>query len=310
MATQFLENEPLSKHTSFGIGGPARWFVRATSHEELLEAISFAKDRSVPLYVLGQGSNTLATARGFSGVVLKMDDRSFDIQEQHITASAGAILALVAKAASDIGLSGLEWAYGVPGTLGGAVRGNAGAFGSSMAAVVKSADVIDLATGTVSVMANDDFHFKYRWSSLAEKQLLISSVRMELARSSLEITRALLMKYHEQKKQSQPLGTRCAGSIFKNIPQESLPPQRIPEELVGRPMVYAGWLLDRAGMKGISRGNAQFSEKHANFIVNLGNATYDDVYGLICLAKERVYDRFEIELSEEIRFLGDDRLTF
>ena len=305
-----VENEPLSKHTSFGIGGSARWFAHVQSQDQLLEALAFARAHSLPYYVLGQGSNMIATERGFSGIVLKMEDRVFTIEGRRIESSPGAILSQVAKAATDEGLSGLEWAYGIPGTIGGAVRGNAGAFGSSMASVVIFAKVIDPETGIISIMNKDAFEYRYRWSSLANHRRLIVSVMLELLPSTKETTRDLLMKYHELKKQSQPLGTRCAGSIFKNIPQEDLSTRLIPEELAGRQMVYAGWLIEHAGLKGVSRGNAQFSEKHANFIVNQGNATYDNVYGLICLAKERVYDRFAIELSEEIRYIGDDRLTY
>lgn len=304
MSLEFLEQEPLSKHTSFAIGGPAWFFVRIKNIDDIPELIDWMCAHPMPCYLLGAGSNTLASDEGFAGLVIKMEDRRFTIEGTRVVACAGAITAVVSHAVTKAGLTGMEWAFGVPGTVGGAVRGNAGAFGGSYSGVLESVEWYDLSSGERKISPPCDLGFRYRWSNFAIHRAIISRATLVLQLSDPMECEKKLQDFLKKKKELQPLGERCAGSVFKNVAVASLDPRTIPEEFSGKEIISVGWLLDRAGMKGERAGKAAVSEKHANFITNTGGATSSEVIELITRAKQRVRDMFGIMIEEEIRHLG------
>lgn len=310
MQSLLLDNELLAKHTSYGVGGPARLVARVKAVSELPFIVAHASERGLSLYFLGGGSNTLALDEGFSGAVIKMEDRSVTIGDNRIHVAAGAVTANVAHMAAQVGLSGLEWSYGIPGTIGGAIRGNAGAFGRSMADVLESVDVFNPETREVLRMTPDQFQFRYRWSVLADIRRIVLGATFRLQVSSADACKVQMSEYLAKKNRSQPLGARCAGSVFKNIVTQSVPPRLIPQECMGSEKIYAGWLIEHAGLKGHKSGGALFSFKHANFILNEGGATSHDICALINLAKQRVKERFGLDLEEEIRYLGDSKVSY
>lgn len=292
-----IENEPLSRHTSYAIGGPARWFVRVTDASDLPEIVRWILEKRVPWYVLGGGSNILIGDSGYDGLVIRMDDRSVAFDGERVIAAAGAPTAMVVNACIQQGLAGFEWAFGIPGTIGGAVRGNAGAFGSSISDLLEYADVIDPKTGAIERMSNSDFHFRYRWSFLAERRRIILRAGFHLTESTKGACKEILDRHLASKRNTQPLGSHCAGCTFKNIVEADV-------------TIYAGKLVDGVGLKGTMCGDAQISEKHANFIINRGHASARDIESLIALAKTSVKKKFGVELEEEIRFLGNNRITY
>ena len=303
------ENEPLSKHTNFRIGGNARWFVEARSEEELREAIAFAAEMGVGFCVTGGGSNTLANDDGFDGVVIQMAMRKIAIDGPTVVAEAGAMSAMVARQTADSGLRGMEWAISLPGTIGGAVRGNAGCFGGEMGDVVSSVRV--LRDGQTVDVGRSDLHFAYRESAIKHSSDIILSVTMELSPGDRDELRAKLDETLAKRKASQPLYGGSAGCVFKNYDATEDEAQRIAakadilmHEMPASRRLSAGWLIDKLGLKGTRIGDAKISEEHGNFIVNLGAATSSDVAQLIALVKTRARDELGIKLQEEVQYLG------
>lgn len=303
------ENEPLSKHTNFRIGGPARWFGEARTREEFDELVRFAAEHGVPWHVIGGGSNTLASDEGFPGVVIQMAMRGVTIDGTTVVAEAGAMSAAVARQTASAGLQGMEWAISLPGTIGGAARGNAGCFGGEMKDVVRSVTV--LCDGEVVERTSVDLHFGYRESAIKHSKDVILSVTMELNPGDRE---ALLKKIDEtlaKRKASQPLYAGSAGCMFKNYDATEEDMQRLqkeydvlPPEMMASRRVSAGWLIDKLGLKGTKIGNAQISPEHGNFIVNLGSATASDVAQIVALVKTRARNQLGIQLQEEVQYLG------
>jgi len=341
------ENEPLSKHTNFRIGGAARWFVEARSEDELREAIAFAGEKGVGFCVMGGGSNTLANDEGFAGVVIQMAMREIEIptglkslgsptglksvgipshfsgvefprdfSPVRVVAGAGAISAAVARQTADAGLKGMEWAISLPGTIGGAVRGNAGCFGGEMGDVVSSVRVLRGGTKvpgnfeTVDV-SRDDLRFAYRESAIKHSSDIILSVTMELQPGNRDELLAKLDETLAKRKASQPLYGGSEGCVFKNFDATDEELQRIEakgdiltHEMKASRRISAGWIIDKLGLKGTRIGDAKISEEHGNFIVNLGTATASDVVQLIALVKTRARNEFGIQLQEEVHYLG------
>ena len=307
------ENEPLSKHTNFRIGGPARWFVEARSEEELREAIAFAGERGVPFRVIGGGSNTLASDEGYPGVVIQMAMRGIEIQRDfspvRVVAEAGAMSAAVARQTASAGLRGMEWAISLPGTIGGAARGNAGCFGGEMKDVVRSVTV--LCNGEIVERTSADLHFGYRESAIKHSNDVILSVTMEFTPGDRDELLKKLDDTLAKRKASQPLYAGSAGCMFKNYDATEEDLQRLakeydvlPPEMLASRRVSAGWLIDKLGLKGTKIGNAQISPEHGNFIVNLGGATASDVAQIVALVKTRARDQVGIQLQEEVQYLG------
>jgi len=275
---KFKENIRLAEHTSFKIGGEAKYFFEAKTKEELVEALEKVEQLKLRFFILAGGSNVLFPDRGFDGVVIKIGIKEFREENGLIYAAAGAKLLDIVMLSAEKGLTGLEWAAGIYGSVGGAIRGNAGAFEGSMADVVKQVEV--LKDGKVEIIK--DFEFNYRDSVFKKnKDLIILSVVLELKKGKgveQEIEKNL-----QYRKDRHPLEYPSAGSIFKNPKIDS-----------------AGSLIEKAGLKGKRIGNAKVSDKHCNFIINLGRARADDVIALIDSIKKQVGDLFGVELKEEI----------
>ena len=290
-------NVPLAKYTTFGIGGAARLFVSVHSEEDIVNVVRVCRERNVALRVLGAGSNVLVSDGGVDGIVLHIG-RGFDrieIDGESIRAQAGAKLAAVAKAAESAGLSGLEWAAHIPGTVGGAVFMNAGAFGSDMSAAVETVSVAacreicppDPAAGQKQggVFSNSQCDFAYRRSAFQDNGGVITGAFFKLKRGCAEDIKRLTNEYLLKRKSSQPCGQRSAGSVFK----------------AAAAGVPAAKLIDALGLKGFAVGGARVSPVHANFIVNTGVASCADVLRLIDLIKEKVYSAYGVMLEPEIR---------
>lgn len=295
---RFVEGEPLAKHTSARIGGPAEYFVEARSTGDLEIAARLARGALLPCRVLGGGSNVLVADAGVRGVVAL--NRAQKMQFRHdgagvvVRVESGAFLAPLARQCIQRGLAGLEWAVGIPGTIGGAVFGNAGAHGGDVAHSLRRAALLD-PDGAVREFERDELGFEYRDSALkrrrtrrpGERPWIVLWAEFELGTRPVEELEALAEQHTEHRKRTQPPGATM-GSMFKNPPGD-----------------YAGRLIDAAGLKGARMGNAEISTVHANFFVNLGDARAADVHALIELARRTVKERFGVELELEIELVGE-----
>ena len=290
--TGLRRNVPLADYTTLKIGGPAQYFFAAKTKQDLVKAIKTAKKIKLPFFILGGGSNLLIADEGYNGLIIKIQNAKFKMQNENsrfkIICEAGTPLPLLASKVVKNNLSGLEWSVGIPGTIGGAIYGNAGAFGGSMAEVVKSVEVFDIKDLRFKTYDSRDCKFGYRDSIFKKnKNLIILSAILELKRDDKREIENKVKRNLERRKKSQPLGFPTAGSVFKN-----------PSG------VSAGELIEKCGLKGKRIGNAQISKKHANFIVNLGNARAKEVISLINLIKRQIKNKHKITLKEEIQFLG------
>lgn len=279
-------NELMKNHTTFKIGGPCDEFCEVTSKEEIAELIEYAKAKNIPYTIIGNGSNLIVSDKGIRGLVIKIA-KGFDkieVNGTRIVAEAGVLLSRLANTALKHSLSGLEFASGIPGTLGGAIYMNAGAYGGEMKDVVKS--VTYLKDGEICKTDNPDFG--YRHSMFSNTDLIILSVEMELINGECGEIKAKMEDFSKRRTEKQPLTQPSAGSTFKR-----------PE---GH---FAGKLIEDAGLKGYSIGGAMVSEKHSGFVVNTGNATCSDVLGLVEHIQKTVYDKFGVKLEPEIKKLGE-----
>lgn len=275
--------EPMSRHTSFQIGGPAEIMVEAATKESALFALKALRDHGVPYLILGKGSNLLVSDEGISGAVVKLNDTSCVRDGKRITAGAGIQLGKLALFAQKEGLSGLEFAFGIPGTLGGACMMNAGAYGGEMKDVVVKTVCLDSKLHEI-VLIGEEHRFGYRTSVFKTMpNCMILSTEMMLTERAPEEIRAEMDDYASRRRSKQPLEYPSAGSVFKR-----------PE---GH---FAGALIEQCGLKGKQIGGAQVSEKHAGFIVNRGGATCDDVLRLIELICETVLKETGVMLECEI----------
>lgn len=318
-----LENLPLSGYSTFKIGGPARYFCAAKDEGETREALDFAIANRLRVFVIGRGSNLLISDEGFDGLVLKTEITDKEVREKgaEIEARLGAGLSLV-KLVLDFqneGIAGLEWAAGIPATLGGAVANNAGAKGGDMGSLVKAAEILEMELAPEGHISNyaprrlshGECGFSYRKSVFkGSKNLVILDATLSLKKGDSEALRQEIAGNMEARRDKQPLEYPNIGSIFKNpvlSPQEQEALSRkCPHlaEMVRNDAVPAGFLIEKAGMKGKRIGGVQVSEKHANFIVNTGSGKAEDVVILISLIKEKVRAVFGIQLKEEIEYVG------
>jgi len=293
------KNVPLASYTTFKIGGPSKYFFVAKTKEDLVKAIKAAKKFNLAFFVLGGGSNLLVSDKGFNGLTVKVENRKYEVKRRQIFAEAGALLIDLARIALQNNLTGLEWAMGIPGTLGGAVRGNAGAFGKSMQDVIKEVEVFDTEKGRIKTLKKENCQFSYRESIFKKKKnLIILSAKIGLKRGDKKEIEKRMKENLDYRRRTQPLNFLSAGSIFKN------PCTRTGSAWSKPPVLSAGYLIEKCGLKGKKMGRAQISEKHANFIVNLGGAKARDVLRLINLIKKKVKAKYNIELKEEIEYLG------
>ncbi len=282
-------NEPMANHTTINVGGPADLFIEPSSIDNLIKTVEFLRKNAVKWRVIGRGSNLLVTDKGIEGAVIKLGRglAHLEIRGTEVLVGSGYSLVSLATLVSRRGLSGLEFASGIPGSVGGAVYMNAGAHGSDISRVLKKARIL-FADGTIEWLDNEEMEFSYRTSILQKNRpgIVLEAV-FQLAEGDREKIFAEMQKNKDYRKETQPWDMRCCGSIFRNP---------LPE--------YAGRLIEEAGLKGYSIGGAKVSEKHANFIVNTGNATADDVLSLIRHIKNVIFEKRKITLETEVEIIG------
>jgi len=294
-----LVNEPMALHTSFRIGGPADLYAVASSAQELVELVSLAREHGIPYLIIGRGTNILVSDRGIRGLVIENGAGAVKFEERDATlyAESGALLRDLALESARRGLGGLEWAVGIPGSVGGAIVGNAGAYGGYVSDVVRRVTAL-VADGEVRELAARELGFGYRTSRFKGQGMggkgvgergreVILSAEFALRPEPVEVLMGKIADYTRRREAKQPTEP-SAGSVFKRTEQYP-----------------AGFLIEQAGLKGMRIGGAQISPKHANFIVNLGGAKASDVKALIDLTREAVYREFGIELELEIELVGE-----
>ncbi|MDD3221893.1 MAG: UDP-N-acetylmuramate dehydrogenase [Clostridia bacterium] len=292
---QVLENEPMKNHTTFRIGGPADVLVCPGTEEEFIDGLKWCRKHLIPVYVIGNGSNLLVGDKGFRGVIFKicktMDALDFEEIEGNgqlrIYAGSGIMLARMAKLISAKGYTGLEFATGIPGTLGGGVTMNAGAYGGEMKQVLQSVRTVDM-EGNVLELTKDELKLGYRTSRVQKEQLIVLSAVLEVTKGSVDEIMSEVDDLSRQRKEKQPLEYPSAGSTFKR-----------PEGY------FAGKLIQDAGLKGYRVGDAMVSEKHSGFVVNTGEASAKDVRQLMKDVDAKVFAEFGVHLEPEIRMLGE-----
>lgn len=286
--TNIRIEEPMAKHTTFQIGGPAQFFVTPGTTEEIGQILKLCKAEKVPYFVMGRGSNLLVSDAGMEGVVLQLYDNYSDflIEGNQIKAQAGIMLSKIGYAAKENGLTGFEFAAGIPGTLGGAVMMNAGAYGGEMKDIITAVQLMD-ADGNLLEKTCEEMDFSYRHSIVEEQKLLVLGATLTLEKGEKEVIEEKMKELAVARKTKQPLEFPSAGSTFKR-----------PEGY------FAGKLIMDAGLRGYQVGGAQVSEKHCGFVINKGNATAKDVLQLVSDVKEKVYDAFQVELEPEVRLVG------
>ena len=284
-----LMNEPLKKHTTYGIGGPADLMIFPKSKQDLIKVIEIINENKIQLTILGSGSNVLVSDDGIRGVVISLKNslKQIEVADNILYAECGTMLGKIVRYAVKNDLIGLENLNGVPGTLGGALIMNAGAWGGEISENLVHVELIN-SKSEVKKIQKKDLNFSYRQSSFDKDDILLSA-KFNLKKANKNIIKENFMEAQSGRKKSQPLNKRSAGSLFKNPKNSS-----------------AGKLLDDAGLKGFSIGDAKISEKHANFFINDGNASSSDMLMLIKKAHQEVKDRFNVNLSLEIKLLGFD----
>lgn len=287
---RLLINEPMSKHTTFRIGGPADYLVLPASMQEVAAVLHMAKQYAIPVTVLGNGSNVLVLDKGIRGLVMKFGPEMGYIRHQGSTvfAGAGALLAAVSKYAAEHNLTGFEFAIGIPGSIGGAVFMNAGAYEGDMSQVVQAVTAV-CAGGELKRFVRDELNFGYRHSVFQENGCLVCEVELALTNGENNSIRVRLDDYTTKRQTKQPIEMPSAGSTFKRPKGH-----------------FAGTLIEQAGLKGASVGGAQVSNKHAGFIINAGGATAQDVLALISKVQDSVYKQFGVSLHPEVRILGEE----
>ena len=302
-------NEPMSKHTSFRVGGNADIFAIIDSEEKLTKVIKLAKKMSMPITIVGNGTNLLVKDGGIRGLVIKYiandysimntdelkDKGNLDKDEENnnkskiVTVSSGMTNARLAKILLDNSLTGFEFLAGVPGTIGGALVMNAGAYGGEIKDIVLKTKYIDLDTGEIKKIENKEHKFEYRKSIFQTLNCVILETTLILQLGNKEQIEEKMQEYSKKRRESQPLDMPSAGSTFKR----------------GKNFITAK-LIDESALKGYSIGEAEVSTKHAGFIVNKGNAKAKDIIDLINYVKEKVYEKFGKEIHEEVRIIGED----
>lgn len=284
-------DEWMNRHTTFRIGGPASVFVTPKSEEDLVTAIAICRSQGAPYFILGNGSNLLVSDQGYDGVVVHIgsDLRDISVEGTEITAKTGAMLSQVAHAALSHGLTGMEFAAGIPGSLGGACMMNAGAYGGEMSQILLGVRALD-EKGQIVELAAGQLELGYRHSIMMEKQYVVLGARIHLEKGDPEKIQAQMDDLKEKRIAKQPLEYPSAGSTFKR-----------PEG------AFAGKLIMDAGLRGFRIGDAMVSEKHCGFVVNAGKATAEDVCKVIAHVQRVVLEKYGTKLEPEIRFLGFDK---
>lgn len=288
-ADRVLEAEPMNRHTTFRIGGPADWFVIPKNTEEIRTLTGVCKEEKIPYFILGNGSNLLVSDNGYQGVIIQLY-RNFGqitLEENEIKAQAGALLSGIAAVARDGALTGFEFAGGIPGTLGGAVVMNAGAYGGEMKDVLKEVTVLT-PSGEILTLQAEELHMGYRTSVIKEAGYIVLEAVISLEKGDPEAIRSRMQELSGMRTSKQPLSYPSAGSTFKR-----------PEGY------FAGKLIMDSGLRGYQVGGAQVSEKHCGFVINTGSATAKDVTTLMADVQRIVMEKFGVKLEPEVKFLGE-----
>lgn len=288
LGCQVRENEPLAAYTSFKIGGAADFLVTVKNRDTAAAVLRFCAQEKLPLFILGNGSNLLVSDRGVEGVVMRLDcgKEGLSVQGTQIKAQAAVPLSRLCRFACERGLSGLEFAYGIPGTVGGGTYMNAGAYGGQLSDVIKSVTVLTQ-MGDVRELLAEELDFDYRHSVFMEQPLLIWSVTLDLQQGDSAEIHKTMEKHLCCRREKQPLEYPSGGSFFKRPAGH-----------------FAGALVEQCGLKGATVGGAQISEKHAGFLINRGGATCDEVLELCQHVQKAVRDRFGVQLEREVQFIG------
>ena len=288
---ELFENEPLSKHTSWKIGGNADAFIIPKNRENLAKTIQILVEEKIPWKVIGKGSNLLVLDQGYRGAIIHLSSEQFEeihFNGQQVSTGANVSLVHLANVTAKNGLSGFEFAGGIPGTVGGAIYMNAGAHGSDISKIFVEADVL-LESGAFVKWANKDFQFSYRTSRLQKEKGILLSALFQLEPGDRKIVTEQMNRFKERRTSTQPYHLPSAGSVFRNPEGD-----------------YAGRLIEELGLKGLQIGGAQISTMHANFIVNVGQATAKDVLTLIKTVQEKVMERYHITLTSEVEVVGEE----
>ena len=283
-----LTEEPMRMHTSFQIGGPAEIFVQPATGDEVRQAICLAKEEQIPFFVVGNGSNLLVSDDGFRGMIVQIGRnlQEISVEDNVIYAQAGALLSRVARTALEHGLTGMEFAAGIPGSLGGAVAMNAGAYGGEMKDILTDAEVLT-PDGEIKILSLEELDLSYRHSCIFDEDYIVLSVHLQLEQGDKTVIRNRMDELARARREKQPLEYPSAGSTFKR-----------PEGY------FAGALIQDAGLKGYTVGGAQVSEKHSGFVVNRGGATAEEVLFLIKQVQKKVKSRFGVTMEPEVRMVG------
>lgn len=303
------EDIPLADYCSFRVGGPARYFVQVRSFDELKQAISQARQRRWPTLILGSGTNLIIADEGFPGLVIKLENEKWSLDSLTFIAQAGVLMSVLVDQSIQAGLAGLEWAGGLPGTLGGAIRGNAGAFGGEIKDAVESVTSFNPTTSQTITRTNTECQLAYRDSVFKHNDEIILQATLQLTEGKRDELRRLADDHIRYRQERHPLDYPNAGSVFKNISTEQIPKDTLGqfEDVIKTdpfPVIPTAAVLDRAGLKGMTIGGAQVSEKHPNYIVNTGSATATDIISLINQVREKIRHKFGIELELEQQIVG------
>jgi len=307
------ENESLAEHTTFKVGGPAKYFYLARDSDDLLKAVKAAEELSIPYFILGWGSNLIVADSGFNGLVIRSISENLKINGKEIFVEAGVNLSRLVGQSASVGLTGLEFAAGIPGTVGGSVRGNAGAYGQSIGQSVKEVEIYQ--DNKVKKISRAEMQYNYRNSILKHQGGIVLSVTFQLNEGDLQKIHAKVLEIIKDRNNKLPFEP-SAGCIFKNVELDKV---KIDEEKVIKELDIAkgewrevtkfgklpvGFILDRLGLRGKTIGSCQVSEKHGAFFINKGDAKAEHIMMLISDIKMRVRNQLAIQLQEEVQYLG------
>ena len=301
------KNIELKKYTTFKIGGPAQYFIEVEKRLELEEALSFAQEKNLKIFILGGGTNLLISDKGVKGLVIRIKLNKLEFKKKKVIVGAGLDLEELLNKSLDYGLTGLEFVTGIPGTVGGAIRGNAGTYGLAMSDVIQKIIYLD-ENYHIKEMNKKEANFKYRHSIFKEKLYYILEAQLELEKGNIGEARKLVRERLEYRYNTQPQGL-SAGCIFKNINfaevnVEDLKKRGVEiEKFTKFQKIPVGYLVEKIGLKGKTIGGAQISEKHGNYILNNNKASYEDIIILISYIKQQVRTKYGIQLQEEIQII-------
>jgi len=298
-------DEPLSRHSNFKIGGPADVFVSCTTKATLCSVLDTVHRRGIPYIVLGGGTNVVCSDAGFRGVIINVKNRELDVDGEMVTAGAGTVTGVFVQQCHAHGLTGAEFLVGIYGTIGGAVRGNAGSFGKEMKDIVVSCEVIN-ERGVPESWSNDQLQFAYRDSIVKHSDAVIASVTCKLSHRDMAQAKRTMAEYLSYKRAHQPISLPSAGCMFKNVtvPRDNHDLRNRFSTVLRGDVIPAWALINEAELSGKRIGGIQISEQHANFFVNVGNGTAEQIIMLKSLVKQRVRDTFGVQLEEEVQFIG------